>query len=147
MTEQEWMGCIEPTPMLEFLRGKASERKLRLVACACVRDVWHLLPEEASRQAVELSEQYADSEADAIQLDGARSVASRAYTRVVDLLTGSAADSGPETGKRARQLKWGGRPNAARAAALVADRDISSVVMALGYPPGDATPLSGSLSS
>ena len=35
MTEAEWLTCNDPTRMLEFLRGKASERKLRLYACAC----------------------------------------------------------------------------------------------------------------
>jgi hypothetical protein len=30
MTEAEWLACTDPIPMLEFLRGKASNRKLRL---------------------------------------------------------------------------------------------------------------------
>jgi hypothetical protein len=37
MTEHEWLTCTDPTPMLEFLRGNASERKLRLFFCACCR--------------------------------------------------------------------------------------------------------------
>lgn len=35
MTESEWMMCADPYPMLMFLRGQASERKLRLFAVAC----------------------------------------------------------------------------------------------------------------
>ena len=37
MTEQEWLACTHPTPMLDFVRGKASDRKLRLFAYACCR--------------------------------------------------------------------------------------------------------------
>ena len=35
MTEAEWNACADPTLMLEFLRGKASDRKLQLFCCAC----------------------------------------------------------------------------------------------------------------
>jgi hypothetical protein len=46
--------------MLVFLRGKGSERKLRLFACACCRDIWELIASEPSRNAVQASEEYAD---------------------------------------------------------------------------------------
>ena len=35
MAESEWLTCTDPTPMLAFLRGRASDRKLRLFAAAC----------------------------------------------------------------------------------------------------------------
>jgi hypothetical protein len=49
MTPDEWDNCTEPQRMLTFLQesGRASERKLRLYACACCRRVRHLLLPEA----------------------------------------------------------------------------------------------------
>jgi hypothetical protein len=62
MSENEWLGCTDPTPMLSCLRdsGKLSERKARLFAVACGRNVWRWMMDERSRQAVEVCEQYAE---------------------------------------------------------------------------------------
>src|SRR5262245_45264450 len=76
MTEREWAECTDPQPMLEFLQGKTSDRKLQLFACACCRRLWHLLSEDRHRQAIEVVEQYTDgllSEPDVMHARGATS--------------------------------------------------------------------------
>jgi hypothetical protein len=53
MTEVEWLAATDATPMLQILRGKVSDRKLRLFAFACCRHVWHLFTYENGRIAIE----------------------------------------------------------------------------------------------
>jgi hypothetical protein len=78
MTEAEWRTSDDPGAMLVFLRGRASERKLRLFACACCRWLWgHFLAEEC-RQAVEVAERFADGRATEEQLRQAHCLAGRA---------------------------------------------------------------------
>jgi hypothetical protein len=60
MTEAEWAASTNPTPMLEFIAGRASGRKLRLIGCAFCRHIWDRLPDPATRGAVELAESFAD---------------------------------------------------------------------------------------
>ena len=52
MTEQEWLACEKPDPILHAVCDEASDRKLRLFACACCRLVWHLLPDLCHRLVV-----------------------------------------------------------------------------------------------
>ncbi len=64
MTEQQWLTTADPTPMLDYLRARnVSERKMRLLACACCRHIWDYLPDARSRRAVEVAERFADERA------------------------------------------------------------------------------------
>src|SRR5262249_42093845 len=81
MSEAEWLACQDPDAMLEFLRGRARDRKLRLFGCACCRRIWNRIPEGCSRRAVEGSERYADSEASFEELEAAFGDADRLHTR------------------------------------------------------------------
>jgi hypothetical protein len=60
MTEEEWLACTDPQPMLAFLRSKGSDRKFRLFAVVCCFGVWYLLRDRRSKKAVKASERYAD---------------------------------------------------------------------------------------
>lgn len=83
MTEHEWLTSTDPAAMLrEFNLSSSSQlaskfvapsdRKLRLFACACCRQMWHLLTDERSRREVEVAERYADGKATVEELDAAR---------------------------------------------------------------------------
>ena len=75
MTENKWLKCRDLDEMLRYLSSKASDRKLRLFACACCRRIWSRITAQRSRRAVEISEQYADKEADSAELESAFSEA------------------------------------------------------------------------
>lgn len=60
MTEAEWLASSDLRPMVEFLRGKASDRRLRLFAVACCQQ---LMPWNQNRRVLEAlgrAERYAD---------------------------------------------------------------------------------------
>jgi hypothetical protein len=81
MDEAEWRACAAPGAMLEQLTrlGKAREkqgrRKMRLFACACCRQAWSKLGDERSRDAVAVSERFADGLASAEEMMKAREAA------------------------------------------------------------------------
>jgi hypothetical protein len=63
MTEAEWMIGTRPTKLLPTIRGRASNRKLRLFACACCRRMWEWMTEADQRRQVEVAEAHADGRA------------------------------------------------------------------------------------
>jgi len=69
MTEQEWLACSEPQPMLDFLRWRAkSDRKLRLFAVAACKRLGDLIANPLIVRAIEMAEQYADGLVDGAAL-------------------------------------------------------------------------------
>jgi hypothetical protein len=71
LTEKEWSEYPGPYLMLEFIKGRISDRKLLLFGCACCRRILHLMADERSRNAVEVCERYADGLATRQERDGA----------------------------------------------------------------------------
>jgi hypothetical protein len=71
MTEFEWLSATDPQPMLAFLRGRASDRKLRLFACGFCNSIDQALEDEICREAVRVAERFADGLASPEELDAA----------------------------------------------------------------------------
>jgi hypothetical protein len=71
MSEKRWLDGLEPDLMLDFLDGRITARKLRLLACAACRFVWDKLVDERSKSAVIVAELFADDQASNAELDQA----------------------------------------------------------------------------
>jgi hypothetical protein len=87
MTEQEWLDCTDPEPILRAGRGKLSKRKLHLFAVACCRRLWSLIADTEARAALECVERYADGLAGEEELARASGAATRVATAANHALT------------------------------------------------------------
>src|SRR5262249_38839518 len=74
VTAEQWQACREPGEMLMFLQGRATSRKLRLLASSGCRQFWGLLASN-SRTAVGIAERYADGRAGKAELKEAFALA------------------------------------------------------------------------
>jgi hypothetical protein len=88
MTEAEWLASDDPMAMLESLRGKLTERKLRLVGCACFRAFWDRFTLPENRATIEIAERMADGLASAEEISERHRIASFAR----DMATGPYPD-------------------------------------------------------
>jgi hypothetical protein len=59
MTKAEWLACTDLSRMLESLRGKASDRRLRLSAYAAAVELLGELEDEERRRKIEPVERFA----------------------------------------------------------------------------------------
>jgi hypothetical protein len=96
MTESEWLKSTDPATMWVHTVGKG-ERKHCLFDAACLRRVWHLLRHEASRQAVEVLERYAEGKASFDEIEDANDEADATF-----LTRGTKADR-----EAAWAVSWG----------------------------------------
>ena len=124
MTEQEWLACTDPQKILEFSRGKASDRKLRLFAVACCRRIWDFLPTDACQRAVEIAERYADDQA-----------ANRELSSAWSAVAASAEEEGIKVFDPYEQenIEWGDIPGGSAVMAsieLLGERDVDAAHVA-----------------
>jgi hypothetical protein len=60
LTEAEWLTSVKHGPMWQFLGERLTPRKKLLFGCACARQTWAALTQEANRAAILSSELFAD---------------------------------------------------------------------------------------
>ena len=91
----EWRVWIATRP------GVLTDRELRLFACWCCRQVWHLLTDERSRHAVEIAERYADGKATSDELAAAEDAAWAAARAAARAAEGAAVRAAADAAVRA----------------------------------------------
>ncbi len=79
MNEEAWVTSRDPQAMLAHVKARASDRKLRLFAVACCRQlVWPQLRDGRCREAVAVAERFADGLANVAELERAAEVTQEA---------------------------------------------------------------------
>jgi hypothetical protein len=128
MHEADWVAAADPDVMLNYLRGRASDRKLRLFAAACCRDLWPLL-DARGRAAVEAAERYADGKATLRDITAARTAALAAAGGVAGQAAWAAYWA---ASRQAGKIVWNVCAAAAGAAAVAAAQDAHAAGMDRG---------------
>jgi hypothetical protein len=78
MTEDQWAACKNPAQMVDFLSGKISDRKLRLLAVAfCRRFIPRMTEFGDVVRAIEVAEGFADGLATEAELNSLRAIIPR----------------------------------------------------------------------
>jgi hypothetical protein len=79
MTQAEWSTSTDPRAMLASVEGRASDRKLRLFACASCRRVGRWLKDQRSLAALDTAEAFADGLASPDQMAASAEAAWQAH--------------------------------------------------------------------
>src|SRR5262245_14667865 len=89
MAANWWQECTDPRRMMTHLevfqnvqRTKKGKRKVRLLACACIRCVWRLADRDEDRQALEVVERFADGLVSRQELAAALNTTEKAIERL-----------------------------------------------------------------
>src|SRR4051812_26414298 len=83
MTEAEWLVATDPAPMLEFLCGKVSDRKLRLFCLLCCEPLSQLF-DERGLAALNTAERFIEDLATPEDLQSAWNAANEAFCEFDD---------------------------------------------------------------
>ena len=126
MTEAEWLASNNINVMLASLINP-SQRKIRLFACACVRQIWHLLTDDRSRNAVQVAERYADDAATNSERIEAANAAYVAYANAANV---AYAATNVAYAAYATAYAAADATTAARAAATAAYADVNGTYVA-----------------
>jgi hypothetical protein len=76
MTEAEWLDSDHPSPMLNFMKGKATERKLRLFMVEVCRRHSQMFAGKPYEWVIDIAERFASRQASADELHCAQTFAS-----------------------------------------------------------------------
>ena len=85
MTDTEWTACDDTRRMFEALRGKATPRKLRLLACAAARCLSRVAVDPVGLKTLVVAERYADGGVTEQERDDAFTVAGHHSNEVESL--------------------------------------------------------------
>src|SRR5262245_21905363 len=118
VTEAGWLECDDSKPMLEFVRGRTSDRKLRLFAVGCCWPLWPWMTERCCQDALLTAERFADGLSDRRDLAGARKAMKADFrNRRREAIRKAALDeTGSDRRAAARATGWAGAWDAAHAA-------------------------------
>jgi hypothetical protein len=142
VTEAEWLACTDPDSMIFHLHAKASNRKLRLYCCACVRRVWDQLASvESGHQAVQVAEAFADGQktpqdlaASSLEVESAIRLTSVGKVRNALLAAGWCVSGSIDALGITRSVAWGAAYASRQAAAAERSAQVELLREMFGNP-------------